>query len=276
MADTASATMAKKVKEMIGRRLIFGDLHGSYKALMQCLERADFRPEKDVMYSVGDIADGYPDVYECLSFLKELPSFHPVIGNHDVWLQNWLSSGLSPDIWTSQGGSKSIASFERNGISGTEKMELARWMSTWPYVRMFDDVVIMHGGPGLSLSDMDMEKLSEESREFVEPAPDGYHIPTRKADIVLWDREYFRCCQYDEKTGRKHRIGLWSEQKWLFTGHTEYRSTELFISEKHRFVNLDTMAGSYGCLTIMDMDTFDYWQSDLSSQLYPGYGPEYW
>ena len=64
----------KKVKEMIRRRLIFGDLHGSYKALMQCLERTDFRPEKDVIYSVGDIADGYPDVYECLSFLKELPT----------------------------------------------------------------------------------------------------------------------------------------------------------------------------------------------------------
>ena len=104
----------------MGRRLIFGDLHGSYKALMQCLEKADFCVEKDVLYSVGDIADGYPDVYECLSFLKCLPSFHPVIGNHDVWLQNWLSSGIAPEIWTKQGGSKSIASFERNGISDAE------------------------------------------------------------------------------------------------------------------------------------------------------------
>ena len=264
------------MKEMMGRRLIFGDLHGSYKALMQCLERADFCVEKDVLYSVGDIADGYPDVYECLSFLKALPSFHPVIGNHDVWLQNWLSSGIAPEIWTKQGGSKSISSFRRNGISDAEKKEFARWMSTWPYVRILDNAVIMHGGPGLFLSDIDMEKLSEEKRELIEPAPDGYHIPARKADTVLWDRDYFGCCQYDERSGKKNPIGLWSESKWLFTGHTEYGKTEPFVSGKHRFVNLDTMSGSYGCLTIMDIDTFDYWQSDLSSELYPGHGPEYW
>ena len=100
----------------MGRRLVIGDLHGSYKALMQCLERSHFIPEEDTLYSVGDIADGYPEVYECLSFLKDLPSFHPVIGNHDAWLQNWLSSKAAPDIWTSQGGSKSIASFKQKNI----------------------------------------------------------------------------------------------------------------------------------------------------------------
>ena len=258
------------------RRLIFGDLHGSYKALKQCLERAEFRENRDSLYSVGDIADGYPDVYECLSFLRGLLSFYPVIGNHDVWLQNWLSSVSAPDIWTRQGGSKSIASFERNGISEKEREELASWMSTWPYVIILDDAVIMHGGPGVSLSYMDIERLSEKKRELIEPAPDGYHMPSRMADTILWDRDYFRYCQYDEKEGRKLPIGLWSESKWLFTGHTEYGKTEPFVSEKHRFVNLDTMAGSYGCLTLMDMDTFEYWQSDLSSELYPGYGPEYW
>ena len=131
----------------MGRRLVIGDLHGSYKALMQCLERSHFIPEEDTLYSVGDIADGYPEVYECLSFLKNLPSFHPVIGNHDVWLQNWLSSKAAPDIWTSQGGSKSIASFKQKRISEEEKNEIAEWMGSWPYVIMLSDASIMHGGP---------------------------------------------------------------------------------------------------------------------------------
>ena len=268
--------MLHQERQLVGRRLIIGDLHGSCKALLQCLERSGFRPEEDSLYSVGDIADGYPDVYECLSFLKGLPSFRPVIGNHDVWLQNWLASDSAPGIWTTQGGSKSIASFERNGISKNERRAIASWMRTWPYVISLDDAAIMHGGPGFSLSDGDIEELAAAERPLIEPAPDGYQMPSRKADTILWDRYYFRCSRYDEETGSRHRIGPWSETKLLFTGHTEYGSTKHFISRMHRFVNLDTMAGSYGCLTIMDMDTFEYWQSDLSSRLYPGYGPEYW
>ena len=260
----------------MGRRLIIGDLHGSYKALLQCLERSGFRPEEDSLYSVGDIADGYPDTYECLSFLKDVPQFHPVIGNHDVWLQNWLVSRHTPRIWTSQGGSRSIASFERNNVAGKEKLEIASWMTAWPYVFVLEDAVIMHGGPGLALSDDDILHIARKPRSLNEPAPDGHYLPHRKEDTVLWDREYFRSASYDEKTGQRKPIGAWSEKKQLFTGHTEYGSTEPFISKMHRFINLDTMAGSYGRLTIMDMDTFEYWQSDLSSRLYPGYGPEYW
>lgn len=260
----------------MGRRLIFGDLHGSYKALLECLDKAGFSPEEDVLYSVGDIADGYPDVYECLAFLGRLPSFHPVIGNHDVWLQNWLASGTAPAIWTRQGGKKSIASFERNAVSAEEKKDIAEWMRTWPYAIMLEDAAIMHGGPGLFLSDGDIERLSEEKRELIEPAPDGYTVPRRKADTILWDRTYFRCSEYDESTGQKQPMGLWSERKRLFTGHTEFGRTEPFISPLHRFINLDTMAGSHGVLTLMDMDILEYWQSRKSKKLYPGYGPECW
>lgn len=258
------------------RRLIFGDLHGSLRALMQCLEKAGFDSSEDFLYSVGDIADGYPDVYECLSFLKGLPSFHPVIGNHDVWLQNWLASGDAPYIWTSQGGSKSIASFDKNNVSEDEKMEIARWMSTWPYARVLEDAVIMHGGPGLSLSDEDIITIASVERGLTTPAPDGYWIPDGKEDTILWDREYFRSASYDEKTGQRNPIGAWSEKKRLFTGHTEYASAAVFISRLHNMVNLDTRCGSYGVLTLMDMDTLEYWQSDKSSELYPGYGPDFW
>ena len=260
----------------MGRRLIFGDLHGSYKALMEVLEKADFNPSEDTLYSVGDIADGYPGLYECLTFLKDLPSFHPVLGNHDVWLQNWLAADDAPYIWLRQGGLRSVESCRRNILTGTEKQGLAEWIRTWPYAIVLDDAVIMHGGPGFILGDEDIERLAKSERSLVEPAPDGVNIPDRDADIVLWDREYFRASEYDEKTKERKPIGHWTEGKWLFTGHTEFGKTKPFISHLHRFVNLDTMAGSYGCLTLMDMDTFEYWQSEYSSKLYPGYGPGYW
>jgi serine/threonine protein phosphatase 1 len=50
-------------KEM--RAFVIGDLHGAYKALEQCLDRSGFDYENDVLIQLGDIADGYPEVYEC-------------------------------------------------------------------------------------------------------------------------------------------------------------------------------------------------------------------
>lgn len=295
----------------MGRRLIFGDLHGSYRALLQCLERSRFNPDEDDLYCVGDIADGYPDTLRCLLLLRSLKRFHPVLGNHDVWLQNWLAGQHPYGIWESQGGYASILSFERAGlIMDHDKEDLALWMSTWPYVVELEDSVIMHGGPG-NLSDKDIHDLRARERSLVEPAPDGVHpYRMRKADTVLWDRSFYIQTRDDEimlngymsangmKRGMTRRrlerarrdiivkrngkplvgtVGRWSESKWLFTGHTE-RGVGMhpFVAECHRFVNLDTGAGSYGRLTIMDMDSFRYWQSDPSQELYPGYGPEHW
>lgn len=71
-------------------------------------------------------------------------------------------------------------------------------MRKWPYAIVLSDAVIMHGGPGLTLSIDDISELAAKERGAVEPAPDGYHMPHRKEDIILWDREYFRCAEYDE------------------------------------------------------------------------------
>ena len=259
------------------RNLIIGDLHGSYKALQQVLEKASFNPEEDTLYSVGDIADGYPEVYECLSFLRALPDFHPVLGNHDAWLQVWLATGKAYRIWTTQGGKKTISSFERNNVSEEEKLDIARWMQTWPYVIVLENAIIMHGGSGESLTDKDIARLANTKRQLIEEVPTGEYVPTRDADILLWDRSCFRKAEYDERTHKNHGpLGLLDENKIVFTGHTEFGRTEPFISSFHNFINLDTMAGSYGVLTLMDMDTLEYWQSEKSKLLYPGYGPEYW
>lgn len=43
------------------RTLVMGDIHGGYKALMQCLERSKFDYEKDTLIQLGDICDGWSD-----------------------------------------------------------------------------------------------------------------------------------------------------------------------------------------------------------------------
>ena len=94
------------------KKFVIGDIHGGYKALMQCLERAKFDYENDQLISLGDVADGWTDVVECFEEFFKMKNFIMVRGNHDQWLKNWLQKGEKPDIWTKQGGQNTLASFE--------------------------------------------------------------------------------------------------------------------------------------------------------------------
>lgn len=67
------------------RKLVIGDIHGGYKAMLQVLDRAKFNPQEDMLIGLGDYADGWPEVYEVIKYLKELPNFRGVIGNHDCF-----------------------------------------------------------------------------------------------------------------------------------------------------------------------------------------------
>ena len=53
------------------RTIVIGDIHGTYKALLQCFERSGFNRIKDRLIVIGDVCDGYPDVRQCIDeFLK--------------------------------------------------------------------------------------------------------------------------------------------------------------------------------------------------------------
>ena len=213
------------------RRLIIGDVHGSYRALMEVLEKASFSSD-DQLYFTGDAADGYMDVYECLSFFMELGErFHPVIGNHDVWLQNWLLMDEAPYEWVSQGGRASILSFERACVSPSRRREIGEFLLSWPYVISTEHEYICHGGPGDFASDDDMERLAALKRN------PGYGCSL--GEKIMWDRSYYVYADYDEKHDRSvKRFGKLSCSKRLFIGilrlghmnHLSVKGTILSIS----------------------------------------------
>jgi len=73
-------------KNLYGRDLIVSDLHGCYSDFRKELERWNFDPEIDRMFSVGDLVDRGPDSRSCLELL-ERSWFHAVKGNHEIlWL----------------------------------------------------------------------------------------------------------------------------------------------------------------------------------------------
>lgn len=49
-----------------------GDIHGAYKALIQCFERSGFDRESDRLIVLGDVCDGYSEVQQCIDELLEV------------------------------------------------------------------------------------------------------------------------------------------------------------------------------------------------------------
>lgn len=83
-----------------------GDIHGAYKALIQCFERSKFDYKKDRLIVMGDVCGGYPDVKKCIDELLKVKHCDLAIGNHDMWALDWalrLYNTLQPihvcNVW---------------------------------------------------------------------------------------------------------------------------------------------------------------------------------
>jgi len=67
------------------KKFVVGDIHGNYKALLQVLERSGFNKEEDMLISLGDIADGWSQVSECVTELLKIKNLIVIRGNHVLW-----------------------------------------------------------------------------------------------------------------------------------------------------------------------------------------------
>lgn len=228
------------------KRFIVGDIHGAYKALIQVLKRADFNPEVDTLYAVGDYVDGWPESSKVVSYLKNIPHFKGVLGNHDSWAADWLRGGSSPWIWLSQGGTATVDSY--NSFSDKQRKEHGDFLYNLPFSLVEDDIFICHGGviyPNF---------LSE--------------VNNIAGFSLMWDRELYFCFAQAYKFNSEVSVAPF---KKVFIGHTQ-TSRELpdFTPFQYKGLwNIDQGAGWNGKLTVVNIDTDEWWQSDFVADLYP-------
>lgn len=218
-----------------------GDIHGAYRALMQCFERSKFDYEHDRLIVLGDVCDGYPDVKRCIDELLKVTHCDLVIGNHDMWTLDWALYGDTPEIWTSQGGDRTMASYN-GGPMPKEHIVFLKAGHLWIER---DDQVFVHGG-------------------FNPQIPLSKH----SAQDLVWDRELLGMAWRIQARGRACVLGRYKD---IFVGHTP---TQIYsMSQPIHACNvwaLDTGAGWSGRLTIMNVDTKEYRQSDSTPDLYGG------
>lgn len=240
----------------MGRNLIVGDIHSQYGLLMEVLSSAAFNPDEDVLYSVGDIADRGPETVRLIQFLSSLPSYRPVIGNHDLWLRDYLVSGLCPSIWMdSNGGQRTVKDFIRSFVSDKEKVMMGEWLSHAPYVRIEEHYIVMHGGVPPLWTLRELEKIAS-----LPPSTIGYAGIEDPDNSPIWNRTYLQSAMAFENGADPAVLQspLQTDKK-IFIGHTPLNTP--FHSERYHLTAIDTGAGHGRKLTLMDMDTLRYWQA---------------
>lgn len=87
----------------LGRDFVIGDLHGSLSCFENLCKHIKFDPEKDRMFSVGDLVDRGPDSLGTLRLLRQ-PWFHCVLSNHEQMMLEAFNGGYMGQYWFMNGG----------------------------------------------------------------------------------------------------------------------------------------------------------------------------
>lgn len=245
---------------------VMGDIHGSYKALMQCLQRSNFDYENDTLIQLGDVADGWPQVYECVEELLKIKNLIAIKGNHDDWTLQWMNTGIHPG--RTQGGDATIESYVRN-CGGAENWENTTYVKIpETHLKFFRNQhnyyfehetnrVFVHGGF------TSHRGIGHEAYES------NYYWDRTLWEVALTTHAMQRGLIHSQEMNENFPKRL-KNHKEIFIGHTatiEHKTTEPM--KRVNVWNLDTGAGFFGKLTIMNVNTKEYWQSDLVSTLYP-------
>ena len=228
------------------RRLIVGDIHARYEALRTVLEMASFDPDEDILYSTGDLCDRGREPVETLEFLSSLPGFRPVLGNHDIWLELFLLTGEVDVDWLYNGGVDTIRRLS-SGLSKRRMEELGRWLSSFPVIRLEEDDIIMHGGPGPCRSMAEVERLAALRR----PSPFRIgNADERSLFGILWDRDYLFSAMESEryevpsKYMKVHYdlVPPLETERTIWSGHTQLIGTARpFIAPSYHLSRLHTI-----------------------------------
>ncbi|MFL9829951.1 metallophosphoesterase family protein [Flavobacterium sp. ARAG 55.4] len=233
------------------RTLVIGDIHGGLRALHQIMERAQVT-EKDKLIFLGDYVDGWSQSPQVIDFLIELNIKNDCVfirGNHDELLLYWLKDNKDNLMWYNHGGEATVLAYEK--VSAETKRKHVEFL--------------------LELKDY---YLDEQQRLFIHAGftnMNGINFEYFPK-LFYWDRTLWEMAlALDENIHPSDvrypkRLTLYNE---IYIGHTPVtRINQTIPVNKACIWNVDTGAAFKGPLTIMDIDTKEYWQSEPLCNLY--------
>lgn len=234
------------------RTLVIGDIHGGLRALEQVLERASVTKD-DTLIFLGDYADGWSQTPQLLDFLIELrESQHCIFmrGNHDELLWQWLNGAKDNLLWNKHGGGVTITAYE----TVTEAHKKTH---------------------SLFLEGLQDYYLDSQNRLFVHAGFTSLHGVTMEhfPRLLYWDRTLWETALALDPSMKTNDLAYprrFLHYKEIFIGHTPVTRIGQTVPVRRGNVwNVDTGAAFTGPLTILDVDSKQFWQSDALPALYP-------
>ncbi len=236
------------------RTLVIGDIHGGLRALHQIMERARVT-EKDTLIFLGDYVDGWSESPQVIDYLIDLSRKQNCIflrGNHDELLLDWLeghTKNFDEKMWYKHGGEATVMAYAIVSAA-TKKQHI--------------DILI----------GLDNYYLDDQNRLFVHAGftnMNGIHYEYFPKSFY-WDRTLWESAlAMDASIAMDsylypRRLTLYDE---IYIGHTPVtRIGQTVPVQKACVWNMDTGAAFKGPLTIMDVNTKEFWQSEPLNELY--------
>ena len=237
------------------KKFVIGDIHGGLKALLQVLKKINC-DENDTLIFLGDYVDGWSESPAVLDFLIELQKKQPCVfirGNHDELLLDWLlgnNENIDEKLWFQHGGEATVLSYQ-NINAETKEKHIQFLQSLQDYYLDDKNRLFIHAG---------FTNMKGVEHEFFKP-------------LFYWDRTLWETALAIDNQLSKDaityplRLKIYNE---IFIGHTPVTKIDETIPVNKAGVwNVDTGAAFKGKLTIMDVDTKEFWQSDSLPELYP-------
>ncbi|WP_029274548.1 metallophosphoesterase [Pedobacter borealis] len=244
------------------RTLVIGDIHGGYKALLQCLERSDFDYKNDRLIQLGDIADGYPEVYEVVEELLKIENLIAIKGNHDDWFAEFIRTDFHPFYWTYGGKGTLISYLNKCGKTG-------RYFATGSGYKtslVSGDIPQAHMD---FFQNQTLYYIDNKKRCFLHAGfKRDLGFNSQKMEEYFWNRDLWSdALKYSSNAELKKEFNIATKFKEIYIGHT--RTPKDKPLKLFNIINIDTGAGHAGKLTIMDINKKVFWQSDPLPELYP-------
>jgi len=225
------------------RTFAMADIHGRSDKLKQCLSLVNFTDD-DRLIQLGDVCDLGPDTKGCLDILTSINNLVMIRGNHDSstngcfdgseygWALKWFMTGEIMWMWQCQGGEATMRSYD-SYHGNVPESHITLLKNAVPYYIDEQNNLYVHGG-------------------FNHKKP----IEEQDPEYLMWDRKLInkKCKPWGRPIAQYNRV---------FFGHTAVqaiRHDKSFALPiiKNNCIALDTGSSK---LTIMDVDTLEYWQA---------------
>ena len=237
------------------RTFVIGDIHGGLRALVQILQKINLTATDKLIF-LGDYVDGWSESPQLIDFLIELSLTNNCIfirGNHDQLFLDYLQNNyenLDEKMWFKHGGKATVDAYRKISIDKKTK-HIKFLQSLHDYYLDAQNRLFIHAG---------FTNVNGVAYEYF-------------PKLFYWDRTLWETAIALDKSIEIYselypkRFKIYSE---IYIGHTPTTRINSLIPVNRACVwNVDTGAAFNGKLSILNIDTKEFWQSDLLPDLYP-------